>query len=352
GETGTPPRIHRLRPEPTGVGLLRLQDPERVAVRIDDPRGCRKPDVCESVFGFQPRKVVILDLDAALAQLNAMTMQIQNELKVRENQAKDSITAAQNTVNQVQRQLSDARARVNADKARAQRVFDDADKKLDDIKDDLDDIKDDLKTWNRRLRNCKPWDVAKIADLGTKIAGGELKKAGLETARTAARVALDMAQAALNIAAAAVTSALSGLNQQLAAANRSLDDAKARLADVERLIQNVGNDIRLASFKAARDTKNAILNQARVELDQIRLREKALLDIGTALAGSAASVNVFEVTAASFSGFLNVLHGGKVTLTITVRVMRGAPKTFTLPFDFANPAAGITAIFTEVQKLI
>ena len=32
--------------------ILQLQDAERVAMRIDDPRGSCKPDVCDSVFGF------------------------------------------------------------------------------------------------------------------------------------------------------------------------------------------------------------------------------------------------------------------------------------------------------------
>src|SRR5579864_1828655 len=37
---------------------LQLQDAERVAMRVDDPCGVRKPDVRDSVFGFQPREVV------------------------------------------------------------------------------------------------------------------------------------------------------------------------------------------------------------------------------------------------------------------------------------------------------
>lgn len=292
------------------------------------------------------------DLDAAIAQVNAMSTQILNELKLRENQAKANITTVQNTVTQIQRQLNDVRARVNAEKAKAQRAFDDAEEKLDDIKDDIDDVKDDLKTWNKRLKACKPWELDKIADLGVKIAGGELKKAGLETAKAAAKLACDAAEAALNLAAAAVNAALSGLNQQLSAANRSLDDAKDRLSDVQKLIQNVGNDIRLAGVKAARDTKNALFDQAKLALEQIRQREKALLDIGAALANAATTPGVFEVTAASFSGSLNALHGGKVTLTLTVRVMRGAPKNLAVPFDFANPAAGMASIFTQVQQLI
>ena len=292
------------------------------------------------------------DLDGAIAQLDAMTRQIQAELRVRENQAKAEVTSIQRRVSDAQRAVSTVRNQVNRDKARAERALNDAQGEVDDLKRSFDDIKDDLQTWNRRLRNCKPWEIDKIADLGIKIADGEIKKAGLEATKTAATAALSAAQAALDLAADAADAALAGVNQQLAAANRSLDDAKRRLADVQRQIQKVGDDIRLASFKAARDTKNALFNQAKIELDRTRQSEKALLDIGTAIANGASSTQVFEITSASFSGFLNALQGGRVMLVLAIKMMGRAQRTLTLPFDFSNPAAGMAAIFTEVQKLI
>lgn len=292
------------------------------------------------------------DLDGVIEQLDAMTRQIQAELRVRENQARAEITSMQKRVAEAQRAVSTVRGQVNRDKARAERALNDAQEQVDNLKREIDGIKDDLKTWNRRLKNCKPWEVDKIADLGLKIADGEIKKAGLETAKTAASAALSAAQAALDLATDAANSALAGVNQQLAAANRSLDDANRRMADVQRQIQKVGDDIRLTSFKAARDTKNAVFNQSKIALDRARQSEKALLDIGTAIANTTLSTQVFEVTSAVFSGFLNALQGGRVTLVIAIKMMARPPRTLTLPFDFNNPAAGMAAIFTEVQELI
>jgi chromosome segregation ATPase len=247
--------------------------------------------------------------------------------------------------------VNQTRASVSAAKTAADRALDDARDKVDGLKDDIDDLDDDLDKWGRQLLACKPWEVAKAASLAAKIADGELKMVGLKTARDAARLALDAARAAADAAAAAVTQALAGVNQQLAAANRALDDAKRRLDDIRAQLQRVGDDIRLRSFKAARDAKNAALDQVQHELDLARLRERALLDVGAALA-TAVPASAFEVTAAGFSGFLDALHGGQVSLALTVRVMRGAPRTITVPFDFTAPAAGFAAIFTQVQRIL
>src|ERR1044072_690024 len=77
--TARPARSWACLDQRGGLGrtrLLTLQDPERVAVRVNDPRGAGKADVGDSVDRLQARQVVVLDLHAACAEILQLSLEV------------------------------------------------------------------------------------------------------------------------------------------------------------------------------------------------------------------------------------------------------------------------------------
>jgi hypothetical protein len=222
---------------------------------------------------------------------------------------------------------------------------------VDDLQKDIDKLKKQIKDKQTALGKCKPYEVARIAQLTADIAVKTTEKMTKETAKTAATTTLNIARAAVTQATSAANQAINVATQQLNNANAALNAARQQLANIQNQLLSVAQHASLNVLNNVKAAKNAAVNQAQADLNAIKSAQSKALGLASfiSLQGLGKSI---EIKAATFGGKISAVKGGKVNLTVIFSLLKKPEQNVSVLFDFKNPAAGFTGLLTKIKTLI
>jgi hypothetical protein len=211
-----------------------------------------------------------------------------------------------------QRKVADFDQRIAARRAVVQKAYDDATAKLRNAETDVNNKQAEVNRLQReidkRKRRIDQLDNSIIDSLknAPEITRLGLEIVGLETARGTASGVLELAK-----------KTLAGLRSTVKAVPPELDPE-------------------LTGLIAAREltSKGIIAAQGTLQLAQ-----QALGTLGgvPSYVASAGISSLVVIDSASFSATLNLIQGGNVTMSVTVRLMGKPPQTYTVSFNFRSP---------------
>ncbi len=142
--------------------------------------------------------------------------------------------------------------------------------------------------------------------------------------------------------------ALGGLYTAKAGADATLRATEATLQGLEQTAQTAPIDLdpRMTGLYAARETASGTLELANKTLDAAKAAAGAWADVSAFIAKYTLG-GLVNVTAASFTGQLNAVQGGNVTMKADLQLMN-RPHTYTFSFAFHDPLSSVKALAQTV----
>lgn len=287
-------------------------------------------------------------VNKVVQQIQQKMKQVENEIKTKERQAQQQVNNAQKSANKLKSKLSDTQKQVNKIKDQALKAKNNAQNQVDGLNQDIKKANDRIKSLRQRLSKCKPFELTKKAQIAAQIAAKETEKAGLITTRNGANLTLKTAKTALLQATNAANQAIKVVNNELSKANKTLDQAKQKLSDARKLFNTINRDSRVIAVKNIKKSKDTLLNQAKAKLNQINSANKKSLNMADYILREGVN-RMFAVQSAAFSGTLDVIHAGKVSMTVKYNLMNGPKRSLKVSFDFKKPSNSINTIVQQLK---
>ncbi len=246
-----------------------------------------------------------------------------NRVKQQADEAAAAIKPAQDKIAAAQRVVADFDRRIEKRKAEVQRAFDDA---TASIRDAENKVKSKQAEVNR-LQGEIDWRKREI---------DSLDNSDWDRFKNAARIT----QLGIEIA---------GLKMAWGTASGALKLAQEALQDVRNTVKATPPELdpELTGLKTAREATNTELIAAQGTLKAAQQALGALGSVPGYLAGASLDTLVV-IDQASFSGTLDVMQGGSVTMSMTVRMMGAAPQTYSISFNFRSPMDAAQELATKL----
>lgn len=191
-----------------------------------------------------------------------------------------------------------------------------------------------------------PWDLKAASEL----AGLEIEFHGAQGVLEAAKKSLEAAKKSYTYLSEATDSILKGFQASLKAAQDGLNKTQGLVNELNNQLSQLqqGLDNALKRLGDLRQATDWSLNQANAFLDGLRQASGGLLDLLNQIADWSLGV-LLDVSEAHFSGNLNIVNGGKVSLHVVMTV-QGNREDYVVDFNFYNFDDGARSLAEKVMN--
>jgi hypothetical protein len=285
----------------------------------------------------------------------------------------DQIRQAQDRVNSLNSQIAAMRQTIQGERDRdaqrlrdAQQAVNNAQNQVSSLQSQIDYYNEQIDARNRDIADKQSWydnspwyektyrwaelsayvsqKGAEITGLGTVLGGLYTAKAGAETTLRATEATLQGLEQTAKTTPIDLDPRMTGLYTAKAGADATLRTVEATLQGIEQTMKTAPIDLdpRMTGLYAARETANGTLELANKTLDAAKAAAGAWADVSAFIAEHTLG-GLVNVTAASFTGQLNAVQGGNVTMKADLQLMN-RPHTYTFSFAFHDPLSSVKAL--------